>query len=108
MQRFMTARRILISLAALFCLLAATLGVTLFANQAAANTRNNAYVTLGGSFASAPAGSHLLGARASNQQLTITLVLQSGKAAQMNSLLANLYNPGSPLFHHWLKTGQFN
>lgn len=107
MQRFTMARRILISLVALFSLLAATLGVTLFTSQAAAS-RNNAYVTLGASFASAPAGAQLLGARAGNQQLTITLVLQSSKAAQMNRLLADLYNPSSPLFHRWLKTGQFN
>lgn len=106
MYRFVTLRRTLISLVALSCLLAATLGVTIFANRTSANV--NAYVTLSDSFAAAPASAHLMGAHASNQPLTVTLVLKSNKANQMNSLLSELYDPHSRMYHHWLRQGQFN
>ena len=106
MHRFITLRRILISSVALLCLLAATLGVTIFANRASAHI--NAYVALSDSFTAAPAGAHLTGAHANNQSLTITLVLKSNKANQMNTLLSELYDPHSRMYHHWLKQGQFN
>lgn len=106
MHRFVILRRTLISLVALSCLLAATLGVTIFANRTSANV--NAYVALSDSFTAAPASAHLMGAHSSNQQLTITLVLKSSKTNQMNNLLSELYNSHSPLYHHWLKQGQFN
>jgi hypothetical protein len=75
MLRFVTLRRTLVSLVALSCLLAATFGVTIFANQAHANPVAG-YVALNGSYAAAPAGAQLAGARASDQSMTITLVLQ--------------------------------
>ncbi len=106
MQRFIPFRRTFGSLAALFCLIAATFGVGIFTNSAAASTPPS--VSLSGSALSVPAGAHLMGAHASNRQLTVTLVLQSNQAAQMNALLTNLYNPSSRQFHHWLTQGQFN
>jgi kumamolisin len=81
--------------------------VTIFANQAHANPAAG-YIALNGSYATAPAGAQLAGARASDQSMTITLVLQSSHAQQMNSLLTDLYNPSSREFHRWLKPGQFN
>lgn len=108
MQYTTRIRRTLGSLAALFCLFAATLGVAIFANPAYAASAANASVSLTNSFTKAPAEAHLIGAHASTQQISVTLTLQSGKAAQMNNLLNALYDPGNSLFHRWLTKGQFN
>jgi subtilase family serine protease len=107
MQRFTHFRYQLGSLAALFCLLAATFGVGLFAGQAYA-VSNSGFVLLNGSFISAPTGTHLTGTHTTSQKLTITLVLQSSKETQMNNLLTALYDPNSSQYHHWLTQGEFN
>lgn len=107
MQRFISLRRLLGSLTAILGLVVAMFGASIFASPTyAASTHLS--VSLTGSTFSVPAGAHLTGTHASNQQLTVTLVLQSSKAAQMNTLLTNLYNPSSSQFHHWLTQGQFN
>lgn len=108
MQRFILSRRALVSLISIVFLVVATLGVSIFVNQASAANASNTYVSLSKSFTSTPAGAHLKGAHASKDQLTITLVLQPNNAAGMNSLLAALYNPSSAQFHHWLTQGEFN
>lgn len=107
MLRFVKLRRTFVSLVAIVCVVAATLGVTIFALQTNVNPVNN-YVALSNSYPALPAGAQLAGARASSQPMTITLVLQSSQASQMNSLLSNLYNEKSPLYHRWLKPGEFN
>lgn len=108
MQRFIVSRRTLGSSIVLCCMLAATLGFTLFAYKSYAPTPKAAYVSISGSVTKAPASALLTGAHASNQQLTITLVLQSSNATQMNNLLTALYQPGSSQYHHWLTQGTFN
>ncbi len=40
--------------------------------------------------------------------LAITVALQPNNAAQLNTLLTNLYNPASSQYHQWLAKGQFN
>jgi subtilase family serine protease len=107
MQRLTVSRNILGSVLALCCLLAVTLGFTFFFTHTYAS-KSAAYVTLSGSFITAPKSAHFTGAHTSDQQLTITLTLQSSHATQMNNLLADLYTPGSSEYHHWLKPGEFN
>lgn len=106
MQRFMRFQRTCGSFIAVLALLGAMFGITA-AGPAYAAT-NTSFVALGNSVLSVPAGARPLGKHASNQQMTITLTLQSDKAAQMNGLLTQLYDPSSAMYHHWLKPGQFN
>jgi subtilase family serine protease len=44
----------------------------------------------------------------SEGQLTIGVVLQVNHQDEMTDLLQSLYDPNSPLFHHWLATGEFD
>ena len=55
----------------------------------------------------APRGSTALGAVPGTQRLSLSVVLPPSNTAGLHSLLANLYNPSSPQFHHWLQPGQF-
>src|SRR3984957_693021 len=55
----------------------------------------------------APRGSTALGAVPGAQRLSLSVVLPPSNTAALRSLLANLYNPSSPQFHHWLQPGQF-
>jgi hypothetical protein len=41
------------------------------------------------------------------QRLSLSVVLPPSNTAGLHTLLANLYNPSSPQFHHWLQPGQF-
>ena len=55
----------------------------------------------------APSGSVALGSLGSDQDLSLTVVLAPSHPDQLHSLLADLYNPRSPDFHHWLAPGRF-
>src|SRR3984957_12756180 len=55
----------------------------------------------------APRGSTALGAVPGTQRLSLSVVLPPSNTAGLHTLLANLYNPSSPQFHHWLQPGQF-
>jgi subtilase family serine protease len=104
MQRSILSRRNLVSAAALFLLIAATLSVSIFVSRASAAT----YVSLNGSVLNLPAGAKYVSAQASSKKLTVTVVLQPNNSTQMNNLLTNLYNPSSSQYQHWLTQGQFN
>ncbi len=108
MQRVFNSRRTLISLASILCLFVATLSNFVLVNVASAASTSNAFVSLQGSFVSAPAGSHLSGQHKSSAQMTVSLVLQPNNAGHLNSLLQALYNPNSSQFHNWLTKGTFN
>lgn len=108
MHRFIAFQRTFISLAVLSCLFAVTLSAFTFVNHASAATISNAYVPLGGSFTKAPAGAHMSGQHASNEPISVSLVLQPSNKAQLNSTLQSLYDPNSSQFHHWLAKGEFN
>ena len=105
MQRLITSRRALVSLAALLCLLTASLST--FASTSYAHVVANPSVSLSNSYVSAPAGAILSSHHAQSAQLTVGLVLQPSNATQLDSLLADLYNPSSSRYHQWLATGQF-
>lgn len=108
MQRVLNSRRTLISLASIVCLFAAALSNLVLANVASAASTSNALASLQGSFVSVPAGAHFSGVHASSAQMTVSLVLQPNNAAQLNSLLKELYDPSSSQFHNWLAKGEFN
>src|SRR6266487_2085808 len=107
MRRYNVPRRIFVTLAALSFLLAATLSAVVF-NSAVAMAAHPAYVLLSGSYVAAPLGARLKGGHASNQKLTISLVLQPRNSAALDSTLAALYDSGSARYHQWLAPGQFN
>ena len=106
MQRFMTSRRSLFSLAALCIVLAVTVSSLVIVHPTSAAP--NPYVSLAGSFSGTPAGAQLRGQHASSDQLTISVVLRPRSEAALNSLLAALYNPHSSQYHQWLSTGEFD
>jgi subtilase family serine protease len=103
----LSSRRTLLSLTALVFLLAASLSTYAVVKNATAAT-SNATVSISGSYINPPPGAHLIGAHASNTQLTVSVTLQPQNVVQLNSLLANLYNPTSPQYHQWLPKGAFN
>ncbi len=107
MQRLITSRRAIASLAALLFLLTASFSTSVFSSNAYAAVKANAYTALSGSYTVAGAGSHVLGHHTSSAQLTISVVLQPSNSVQLDSLLASLYDPSSSAYHHWLATGEF-
>lgn len=57
------------------------------------------------------ANAHLLGhhlPNVVNEKLTVGLVLQPEHQDELNRLLHSLYDVHSPLYHHWLPTGEFD
>lgn len=104
MQRFIYSRRFLVSAAVMLFLLTASFSFNVFIHRTSAAAE---FVSLSGSYTSAPASSRLIGHHA-NEPLTISVALQPRNAAQLNSLLAALYDPASPLYHQWLTKGEFN
>ena len=103
MQRFIASRHTLISIAVLLSLLLAAFG-TFTTRSFAAGTP---YVSVAGSYVTPPASAHMIGHH-TNRQLTISMVLQPRNVAQLNSLLAALYDPNSSQYHQWLPKGEFN
>ena len=55
----------------------------------------------------APSGSVALGALEPSQDLDLSVVLAPNDPGRLQALLAELYDPSSPDFHHWLAPGQF-
>ena len=108
MQRLIPNRRSLLSLASLLFLLTASFSTSVFSINAYAATKAEPYTALSGSYTPAGVGSQVLGHHVSSTPLTISVVLQPSNATQLDSLLANLYDPTSSMFHHWLATGQFD
>ncbi len=107
MRRYNVTRRIFGTLAALSFLLAATVSTVVFSNAAAA-AASPAYISLSGSYSAPPPGARLRGSHATNQDLTISLVLQSRNSAALDSFMAELYDANSAQYHQWLGQGQFN
>ena len=41
-------------------------------------------------------------------QMSVEVILSPGNALQLSSMLADVYNPNSPNYRHWLGKGEFN
>jgi kumamolisin len=106
MWRTLISWRTLVSPAALLLLLAALLGGYAIASRGAAISPH-AYVTLTGSFPGVPQNARLAGHHESLSQLGVSIALRPNHEAEMDTLLANLYDPNSPQYQHWLATGEF-
>src|SRR5689334_21227851 len=109
MQRSsIVSKRTPLSLAAILCLFATTLGAFEFSSNDSAAPASDPYVALNKSFIQAPATAALEGQHASNAPMTISLVLQPTNSTNLNKVLNALYTPGNPLYPHLLTTGHFN
>jgi subtilase family serine protease len=53
-------------------------------------------------------GHHTASAQDSNALMTVGVVLTPGNQRQMNTLETEMYQPSSSLYHHWLRTGEFD
>jgi len=107
MHRFIAPRRSLVTLAVLSLLLAASFSTIAFTRTAAAAV-NPSYISLAGSYVSAPASAKLSGNHTASGPLTISLVLKPRNSAALNNLMTALYDVNSPQFHQWLAQGEFN
>ena len=54
-----------------------------------------------------PAGAYLAGNTLPSQNMAVDIVLKPSNAAGLTSLIASLYNPRSPIYHHFLTPGEF-
>src|SRR5580658_9226560 len=48
-----------------------------------------------------------LGKTTADEQISVTVALQLGHSEQLEPLLESIYTPGSPQFHHFLSTQEF-
>src|SRR5581483_2036958 len=53
-------------------------------------------------------GQHTASAQDSNALMTVGIVLTPSNQSQMNTLETEIYQPSSSLYHHWLRTGDFD
>src|SRR5579883_2623951 len=90
--QFIRERQALVSLSALFLLLAATFGAAIMHNRTPALARAS-YVALPGSFTAVPGDAHEIGSYTGTAPLTVSIVLQPTNVAGLRSLLAELYDP---------------
>lgn len=86
---------------------------TLWGGSAYARMFPKSSVALPGSINPQVAQAHLLGhhvdpRNTAASSITIGLVLYPNHREAMNTLTKALYNPHSPLYHHWLSTGKFD
>src|SRR5580704_10027201 len=54
-----------------------------------------------------PVGAAAQGSLAASQELQLSVVLPPSNPAELRTLLSELYDPKSALFHKWLQPGQF-
>jgi subtilase family serine protease len=98
-------RRPIVRLRAAFAMVAVGLaGTALGAGGALAAGSSTSMAQIPGSYL--PAGASETGPY-SSPSMSVEVVLQPGNEAGLNSLLTNLYTPGSAQFEHWLPAGQF-
>ncbi|MBV9706423.1 MAG: S8/S53 family peptidase [Chloroflexi bacterium] len=64
-------------------------------------------VPLSASAVTQPTGAHI-GSHYTAPQMTIGLLLATSHQQEQQALIKALYNPHSPLYHQWLKSGAFN
>lgn len=67
-----------------------------------------AYITLPESVPSQVASAQFAGHYSSNASMTIGIMLYPNNQSKIDALYAQLYNPQSSLYHHWLKKKEFN
>jgi len=87
--------------------LSVALLLTLCLPAAYASSRTSPLVTLPNSVSPQFAGAELMGHHSTSDQMTIGLLLQMNNQAEIQNLIASLYNPHSALYHHWLQSGEF-
>jgi len=86
-------------------LVALGLGIGLFLLAAMTSARADQTVT--GHIPAAARRATPLGRLAATNRLDLALGLPLQHAAELNQLLADLYNPASPRYHHYLTTAEF-
>jgi subtilase family serine protease len=96
-------RRTHIRMAGLALLWVTSLGVLMGPTASAAP----ATVAIAGS-SGTPATATDLGTHSADASMLVTLVLAPRGGDAMDRFIASLTDPGSPNYHHWLSTGQFN
>ena len=83
-------------------------GMTFLSIQFIAHARTDQRVGLDGQTVPLISHSTLLGAANGQQQLRLSVGLQLRNQQELESLLSNLYNPGSSMYHHFLTPQQFD
>ncbi|HET9921683.1 MAG TPA: protease pro-enzyme activation domain-containing protein [Ktedonobacteraceae bacterium] len=83
-------------------------GVTFLSIRLIAQATTNQRVGLNGQTVPLISHSTLLGAANSQQQLNLSVGLQMRNQQELETLLSNMYNPRSSMYHHFLTPQQFN
>jgi kumamolisin len=83
------------------------IGVSILSVALIARARQNSPYILTGQNAPLVSRAHMLGPADAQQQLSLSVGLQLRNLPQLEDLLAQLYNPRSPMYHHFLTAQQF-
>ena len=83
------------------------IGVSILSVALIARSRQNSPYILTGQNAPLVSRAHMLGPADAQQQLSLSVGLQLRNLPQLEDLLAQLYNPRSPMYHHFLTAQQF-
>ena len=105
MRNLNVSRRLISSVLGIMVMLSLTLGTFFLHSSARAAESSN--VTLPNSAARWVSSAHLLSHHASNDQMTIGLMLKTMSVDQQKALVASLYHPKSSSYHQWLSSTQF-
>ena len=106
MRNRIVSRRLISSVPGIIVMLSLTLGTFFLYNSARAAELS--HVTLPNSAARWVSSAHLLSHHASNDQITIGLMLKTMSVDQQKALVASLYHPKSSSYHQWLSSTQFS
>lgn len=73
--------------------------------SARADTPAPLFLPLSGSVTPEVASSQLVGHYVTSEPMTVGIMLATNQQGKMDNLLQQLYDPASPLYHHWLHKG---
>jgi subtilase family serine protease len=83
-------------------------GVSIFSIQLIAHATVPQRVALNGQTVPLVSHATMLGAANNQQQLNLSVGLQLRNRQELENLLSNLYDPRSPMYHHFLTPQQFD
>jgi subtilase family serine protease len=92
---------------AITCVVFVLLGVSVLSVALIARAKQDSPFLLTGQTAPLVSHAHLLGAANAQQQLNLSIGLQLRNQQELHNLLSDMYNPRSPLYHHFLTPQQF-
>jgi subtilase family serine protease len=100
-------RRILVRKLVITGVAVALIGVSIFSMAAIARARQDSPFVLTSQTVPLVSRAHLLGAASAQQQLKLSIGLHLRNQQELHTLLGDMYDPHSPMYHHFLSPQQF-